>query len=670
MLVGCGGGPSGPSRPPASPAVAVAAPQKPLAPAATLAMAPSTVEFLPDGRVMIGYGEQALVTRPEHLDEGELEPLEGARHSAGNRVFTFSKLSLDRSHAKPWRLASLDAQHHEVRSLEGEGLSLIAVSDDGELFAVGSRKVSIYRTNDFSLVVGEIAGSASDRPFGRLATTRDGKYAMVGSSVVDIAAKKVVFSHVALRRSPWPVESGKLHWLYQDILQTVDLATGKAVDTWLPCIGRMALDASAATFFSVCEDALIRVSVAGSEPRIETLPLPPNMTGSTVQVDSAGRAFISIRGPAAANGMASPLPMLILEKGKSSFVGESIGVRPTPLHRPILEPTGMSYGDCVVRRADGTVNERFHVDCSATFSPDLHYLADKGRLFSLDNGQELLQPPQDDVAVSVEDGALVVSSHAADHPIRYYDVRKETKVARATVRVEQPEGEHSTLTLVDASGAKVASFEFEPYYYPSAHPVGDGVVVYSGSVADMGSIHFCSRAGKCEELLPEARGIGITSSTVFARHRGDIVFDFIKPGSSEVVSVPMPGHIRSAIGVADGFYVVTGDWPDRTLVHVSLAQRAIDKTTPLAGIDGDLVGTLAGSLVFVRGSMAILVDPRTLKPVESYWFGKKGHVAIENGKYRLVGEAAPFERRVTCTDGKRVYPRSVCASPGAAPRSP
>ena len=670
VLAGCADGSSGPSRPPASPVV-VRASQQPPAPSATLAMAPSTVEFLPDGRLTIGYGDQVLVTRPEHLDEGELVPFEGARHSAGNRVFALSKLSLDRSHPKPWRLASLDAQQHEVHSLEGEGLSLAAVSDDGELFAVGSRKVSLYRTSDFSLLVGEIAGSASDRPFGRLATTRDGKYAMVGSNVVDIAAKKVVFSHVALWRSPWVVERGKLHWLYRDLFQTVDLATGKAVDTWLPCIGRTAFDASSATFFSACEDALIRTSVTSTEPRIEILPLPPKATGSSVQVDAVGRAFVSTYGPAAANGMVLPLPMLILEKGKSSFVGEGIGVRPTPLHRPVLEPTGMSYGDCVVRRADGTLIERFHVDCSATFSSDLHYLADKGRLFSLDKGQELLQPPLDDVAVSVEDGALVVWSGATLQPIRHYEIRKEAKApVKETVRVEQPEGEHSTITLVDASGAKGASFEFDPYYSPNASLFGDGLVVYSGELTDMEAVHFCSRAGKCEELLPEAHVMGFTSSAAFARHRGDMVFDYVRVGSSEVVSVAMPGRIRSAIGVADGFYVVTGDWPDRTLVHVSLAQRAIDKTTTLAGLDGDLKGTLAGSLVFVNGSMATLVDPSTLKPVESYWFGKKGHVAIENGKYRLVGDAAPFERRVTCTDGKRVYPRSRCASTGAAPRSP
>jgi hypothetical protein len=634
-------------------------------------MAPSTVEFLPDGRLAIGYGDQVLVTRPEHLDEGELVPLEGSRHSVGNRVFAFSKLSLDRSHPKPWRLASLDAQQREVHSLEGEGLSLAAVSDDGELFAVGSRKVSIYRTSDFSLLVGDIVGSASDRPFGRLATTRDGKYAIVGSNVVDLAAKKVVFSHVALSRSPWAVERGKLHWLYQDILQTVDLASGKAVDTWLPCIGRSAVDASAATFFSLCEDALIRVSVAGSEPRIETLPLPPNMTGSNVQVDSVGRAFLSTHGPAAPNGMVLPLPPIILEKGKSSFVGERTGVPPTPLHRPVLEPTGMSYRECVVRKADGTLLEHLHADCSATFSPDFRYLAERGRLFSLDRGQELLQPPHDDVAVSVEDGALVVWSGATLQPVRHYEIRKEAKApVKATVRVEQPEGEHSTITLVDASGAKRASFEFDPYYSPNASLFGDGLVVYSGELTDMEAVHFCSRAGKCEELLPEAHVLGFTSSAAFARHRGDMVFDYVRVGSSEVVSVAMPGRIRSAVGVADGFYVVTGDWPDRTLVHVSLAKRAIDKTTPLAGIDGDLKGTLAGSLVFINGSMATLVDPRTLKPVESYWFGKKGHVAIENGKYRLVGDAAPFERRVTCTDGKRVFPRSRCASTDGVPRKP
>lgn len=671
VLAGCGGGPSGPSRPPASPAVVVPAPQKPPVPQATLAMAPSTVEFLPDGRLAIGYGDQVLVTRPEHLEEGELEPLEGARHSAGNRVFRLSTLSLDRSHPKPWRLALLDAQLHEVHSLEGEGLSLVAVSDDGELFAVGSPKVSIYRTSDFSLVVGGIAGSASDRPFGRLATTRDGKYAMVGSSVIDIAAKKVVFSHVALWRSPWAVESGKLHWLYHDLLQTVDLASGKAVDTWLPCIGRTASDASSATFFSACEDALIRISVAGSEPRIETVPFPPNMTGSNVQLDSIGRAFVSTYGPAAPQGVVLPLPPIILEKGKSSFVGERIGVRPTPLHRPVLEPTGMSYGDCVVRKADGTLIERLHADCSATFAPDFRYLAEKGRLFSLDKGQELLQPSLDHVAVSVEDGALVVSSGATLQPVRHYEIRKEAKApVKETVRVEQPEGEHSTITLVDASGAKRASFEFDPFYSPNASLFGDGLVVYSGEVDDMMAVHFCTRAGKCEELLPEAHVMGFTSSAAFARHRGDRVFDYVRAGSSEVVSVAMPGRIRSAIGVADGFYVVTGDWPDRTLVHVSLAKRAIDMTTPLSGILGDLKGMLAGALVFIHGPMATLVDPRTLKAVESYWFGKNGHVAIEDGKYRLVGDAAPFERRVRCTDGKRFYPRSVCASTGGAPRNP
>jgi hypothetical protein len=369
--------------------------------------------------------------------------------------------------------------------------------------------------------------------------------------------------------------------------------------------------------------------------------------------------------------MVLPLPPIILEKGKSSFVGERTGVPPTPLHRPVLEPTGMSYRECVVRKADGTLLEHLHADCSATFSPDFRYLAERGRLFSLDRGQELLQPPHDDVAVSVEDGALVVWSGATLQPVRHYEIRKEAKApVKATVRVEQPEGEHSTITLVDASGAKRASFEFDPYYSPNASLFGDGLVVYSGELTDMEAVHFCSRAGKCEELLPEAHVLGFTSSAAFARHRGDMVFDYVRVGSSEVVSVAMPGRIRSAVGVADGFYVVTGDWPDRTLVHVSLAKRAIDKTTPLAGIDGDLKGTLAGSLVFINGSMATLVDPRTLKPVESYWFGKKGHVAIENGKYRLVGDAAPFERRVTCTDGKRVFPRSRCASTDGVPRKP
>lgn len=671
VLAGCGGGPSGPSRPPASPGVVVPAPQKPPVPQATLAMAPSTVEFLPDGTLMIGYGNQVLLTRPEQPDVGELVPLGGVRHSAGNHVFRLSALSLDPSHPKPWRLALLDAQQHEVRSLEGEGPSSVAVSDDGELFAVGSRKVSIYRTSDFSLIFAGIVGPESYRPFGRLATTGDGKYAMVGSSVIDISAKKVVFTHVALGGAPSVLANGKLHWLFRDILQTVDLASGKAVDTWLPCIGRTAFDASSATFFSACEDALIRISVAESEPRIETLPLPPNMSGSIVQLDSVGRAFVSVHGPAAPNGMVSPLSPIILEKGKSSFVGEGIGVRPAPLQRPVLEPNGTSYGSCVVRKANGTLLASVHVDCKSTFSPDLHYVADSGRLVSLDKEQELLQPPLDQVAVSVEDGALVVSSGATLQPVRHYEIRKEAKApVKETVRVEQPEGEHSTITLVDASGAKRASFEFDPFYSPNASLFGDGLVVYSGEVNDMMAVHFCTRAGKCEELMPEAHVMGFTSSAAFARHRGDRVFDYVRAGSSEVVSVAMPGRIRSAIGVADGFYVVTGDGPDRTLVHVSLAKRAIDMTTPLAGILGDLKGMLAGALVFSHGPMATLVDPHTLKAGESYWFGKNGHVAIEDGKYRLVGDAAPFERRVRCTDGKRFYPRSVCASTGGAPRNP
>ena len=194
-------------------------PSSPPAPRAAIVVGNERGVFLPDGRLAVQLAHGQYVTTPERPEQGEIVPFEGTLHVAGARVFGIA------SAAGRFRFVELDAQLHEVRGIDLGKMPLVGMTADGEYLVLRrAGKALLVRTRDFSTVVEGVHAVFDGRSlFALVPTSLDGRYAVGATQVVDLEKGKIVFSHSALPESAWLIEKGRFHWVFSDLLETVDL---------------------------------------------------------------------------------------------------------------------------------------------------------------------------------------------------------------------------------------------------------------------------------------------------------------------------------------------------------------------------------------------------------------------------------------------------------------
>ena len=637
-------------------------PSSPPAPRAAIVVGNERGVFLPDGRLAVQLAHGQYVTTPERPEQGEIVPFEGTLHVAGARVFGIA------SAAGRFRFVELDAQLHEVRGIDLGKMPLVGMTADGEYLVLRrAGKALLLRTRDFSTVVEGVNASFDGRSlFALVPTSLDGRYAVGATQVVDLEKGKIVFSHSALRESAWLIEKGRFHWVFSDLLETVDLATGARTQTWLPCGGHSAADAEAATFYTACNGSVARTSLASTAPKTDLLKIAVPDVQRFV-VETSGRVvastYVRAPGPEGARGGVTSGPLLAMERGGKAFRPENEVKAPSKLS---IEPSANHLVGKMVRLPSGKTIPLVHYVSASPVSRDGRFAYAGGRLVELESGRKvpvLSSGTASVTRVTIRDGAFVVSISGEPskdvHEVRV--VPSTAQSLKERVRVVHPEtapGAEPTWDVVieDEAGHRTGGFSVD-LEARTGEVSGDGIVLRSDSLD--GSFRYCTRSGKCKGFSSERGSTGLGKTFAFHAPRdGRTVYvdDLV---SEESVGVDVGDPVVSATATDEGIYAVV-ERNGRKLVFVSATAKRVVRKLPL-GIDGTLVGVLGSQLVFAESNIVHLVDATTLARKEAYAFAEKGYLHIhEDGHYTTHGAASEVTALVQCLEGSRVVPRERC----------
>lgn len=94
----------------------------------------------------------------------------------------------------------------------------------------------------------------------------DDVHAVVGSRLVDTRTMKTVYEHTTLH---WPqalFEGKRLFWLFEGLLEIIDVDNGTSTQVWLPCNGRSVADPEQHRFVTACPTETILTNVTSGTP--------------------------------------------------------------------------------------------------------------------------------------------------------------------------------------------------------------------------------------------------------------------------------------------------------------------------------------------------------------------------------------------------------------------
>ena len=227
----------------------------------------------PGGRVYAATMDELFVFAPGNPTTGDRFPFHGPLLTppGGSRLY--------RTDHK--ELVELDASGSDVRKATfGTDIDAVGFSRTGALIAVtihdrpGAYVIVIVRASD----LGEVARVQALLPYGwseRLVWSPDDAYVVVGNRVIDTQTAAVVYEHGGLHASAILFEGGRLHWLFQDLLESVDLAKKTSTQAWLPCNGESRAKPSEHRFITGCAAQTITTIVSGDKPAFTRAPAGP-----------------------------------------------------------------------------------------------------------------------------------------------------------------------------------------------------------------------------------------------------------------------------------------------------------------------------------------------------------------------------------------------------------
>lgn len=652
LLFGCGGEARVPT-PVRAPDTA------PLQPRAVVAIGTREAVFLPDGRVAMPLAHALHVFDPAHPETGEVVPFEGALHVAGNHVFAFVSGDTD-------RLVELDARFHEIHSVDIGSLPFGATTDDGEYFLVAGK--GLFRTRDFApLLQGVTSAPPPGRQWGRLEATRDGRYLIGHTVVVDLATRKIVFSHDALAESARLVDRGRLYWVFRDLLETVDLATGARTRTWLPCRGPSAADADAATLYTSCERSVIRHVLGAGVPKSDTLTTGGALEVDRLIVNEDGRLVVSTDLPVPASGEVKHGPTFSMARGGSKLEPGATLVA----GRTRIEPLP-GLGSDVLRLTNGKTSSVRPFNFPAQVSTDGRFALFGRAIVSLESGERrsFSVPDVAPQRLVVRDGAIVIAAVDDDSKVMH-ELRLAPRVAqspkeRVSIAPEErnPDADladpTSRVTVEDERGARTASFS-TTVRATVGEPWGEGVALRSLSYTE-DRFAYCTRAGKCQEAHGERGLVGLARTFAFHAQRRETSLTIDELGTEKSATLDLGAPIASAMAANDGVYAIVGEKP-RRLVHVSAKGPHVTRDVPLDGIDGSAIGVVGNTLVFSEGPVVRYYDEASLAPKGLVVYSAKGYVHIhEDGRYTLHGDTSALLPSILCTSGSQVLRLTSCES--------
>lgn len=238
----------------------------------------------------------------------------------------------------------------------------------------------------------------------------------------------------------------------------------------------------------------------------------------------------------------------------------------------------------------------------------------------------------------------------------------------------------SQISVKGAGGAELADIAFAPYP-PAAEAVtvvGEKVVVWRpgwNPIEPPRDVYVCSFAGDCKGKFEQSVVLGVFGDELVAEHAGisgpTLVRENLRTGSR--VTIGIPAAATALVGSEDGgFFVGLAakiTRPKATLFRVDTrsgkVESRVDSEDP-SYLSARLLGLVGDRLVltpdFGNYAIVVLLDARTLKEKEHYFFGRDSMLHVrENGTFETKGDAAPLENLILCTDGRRFGPLARCA---------
>lgn len=689
-LVACAPKPPASSPTPPAPPPAPARP----GPVASLDRVSGKPFFGPDGRVYVPFRDHVLVAAPDDLEHGDLLPYRGALYPQGDRLFGLTTIG-DTSAPTGSRFVELDFRLQETKHLDiPEGFPQMALTPSGAFMTVVTytRKrgpvpvrtmAGLYRTSDFSQVAeGVEAPRQIPGRLGALQTSGEERFVVSGSQVLDTKQGKAVFSHRSLEASTLLFEGERLHWLFRDLLETVELGSGRRSVTWLPCHGPSGIDRRRGILYTACPSRLVRTTFASGIPSVALVPYPRATEVQDLRIDEAGNVVLLALAPSSADhgGGSSIVPTFALPPGGAALGAVDAVAVAAP--RPYVEP-GLVTQLCRVFLSDGRPAPMRPVSCEASVSPNGRFLVTPRyggiEVFVLPEGKPVgtlgaAMSSAFNGSFEVHDGELVGRRSGGEREakvrIRLAPGSGESVAPELRVRmVPVPQGtpvnvltDHDTVVLETAAGKPVAQFPFEGYYTGRARLVGGEIVVHTeGLGSRLGQPTHCTRSGQCEPILPRGAvlAFGGVEALGATQVEGASAFVRVDLRSGAEVTIPTPTDVTSAAAVNDGWVLRLSDG---TLAHVSRATGAIDRVSGAGLASGlPIVGAVGDRVVVAQyGPDVLIVDAKTLSVTDRYIVGTDGYLHVDAaGRYTITGEAAQLEAFVLCTDGHRALPREI-----------
>lgn len=646
--------------------------------------------FGPDGRVYVPFRDHVLVAAPDDLEHGEVLPYRGELFPRAGRLFGLTTQG-DPSDPSASRLAELDYRLQETKHLDiPEGYSSIAFAPSGAFVTVVTytrrrgppvaTMQGLYRTSDFSRVAtGVEATRHIPGRAGELQTSGEERYVVSGNQVLDTQHGKEVFSHRSLGASTLVFEGERLHWLFRDLLETVELGSGRRSVTWLPCDGPSAADPRGRALYTACASGLERTTFASGVPSVTHLPYPHPVDVRGLRVDESGKVVVLALGPEAREGGDSVVPAFALAPGGAAVGAVESVVVAAP--RPYLEGGSVTQS-CRVFLGDGRPVPMRPVSCDASLSPSGRFVVSPVyggvEVFALPEGKLVGKVGASmgsafNGTFEVEDGELLGTRSGGDREAKVRIRLGPSEAAGSDLRVrmvpvsrEKPVNvlvDHDTVVLETATGKPVAQFPFAPYYTGRARLVGGEIVVHTEGIGGrFGQPHRCKRSGECQPILPGVPVLAFGGVEAFGATKvsGASVFVRVDLRTGAEVTIATPKDVTSAAAVSDGWVLGLSDG---TLAHVSRATGAVDRVSDAGLAKGlPIVGAVGDRVVLAQfGPDVVIVDTKTFTVSERYLVANDGYLHVDaEGRYATTGEATDLEAFVLCTDGHRAFPRASC----------
>ena len=561
--------------------------------------------FSPDGHIYLPFGDKVLVTTPQDPAQGEILSHQGSLHPIGKRLFgtVRKRSSPDAAFVElDWRLAELG------RVAVAGATPFVDLSPSGAYATImwyfpkpergdKPRPISaLYRTHDFSELLPDV-GRSSVGAIGALEASPDERYIVVQNRVVDTKSAKVVFAHRSLDRSAYVFEGHRLHWLFDDLLETVDLDTGTRTLAWQPCRGKSKADARRGILYSACATGLAKVTFAEGAPTTTVLPYPTSFEPNDVRVEESGRVTVSKRARSPEQGLVEA-PGWALAPGSTTLQSDD-GVFAAGQAFVERGPSGQK--ECRVVLADGRLTSKSLWSCEAKMSRDGRFLLSPTQgawvLRSLPDEKTLATfggglSNAFDGKLTLEDGELVVAKQENDTFKAVSRIRLGASAPNAPapaplrVRLERrPEGtavntltEHESVVLESGAGATIAKFEFTPFYRGTALLAGGEIVVHSSAPGELGLFqpYHCKRDGQCAPLFEGGKVLGFDGPEALGTFHVEGAFAFVREDlrTQVQVSVPLPEAMRGVLAVEDGWVLSLSEGG---LAHVSRATNKVDR---------------------------------------------------------------------------------------------